>query len=283
MYILRKKVVCVDCWLCKTDPLCFLHLAPSTQHIAKVLTEAESSPSPKTKKKGGFWRRNTKGKDDTPTITESTPPASPNPFSLAQEVAKKAKSLPRDGLKHLEKQPFQASFEASDVDSGVYDHHDSGRDSVEPPELPTRGYLSDEAEDDAPELPPREYHWSDLDSDGDDDEDDDDAGGNEEILQKVYDSLAKFGGPSKETEKLYDTLEQYQKTLMARKQTTQQPEGGTSTYTHYHTHTYVQRKSSSRGEERGGEDGRAVEGRGGEGRGEERRGEKRREGREERR
>ena len=264
-------MVCVDCWLCKTDPLCFLHLAPSTQHVAKVLTEAESSRSPKTKKKGGSWRRNAKSEDDTPTTTESTPPASPNSFFVAQDVAKKAKTLPRDGFKHLEKQPFQALFEASGVSSRVQDHHDSGRDSAEPPELSTRGYLSDEAEDDAPELPPREYNWSDLESDGDGDEDDDDAGGNEEILQKVYDSLAKFGGPSKETEKLYDTLEQYQKTLIARKQITQQPGGGTSTYTTTptHIHTHMQRMSGSRGEERRGEGGERMGGqwRGGEGRG----------------
>ena len=175
-------------------------------------------------------------KGETPTTSESTPP---NPISLAQEVVKKAKTLPR-----------------------------SGRDSAEPPELPICGYLSDEAEDDAPELPPQEYHWSDVESDSDDDEDDD-AGGNEEILQKVYECLAKFGGPSKETEKLYDMLEQYQKILIARKQTTQQLGGGTSTYTHttthYHTHTQAHTHTYR---ESAGEEKR---------RGERRRGEKRRE------
>lgn len=203
--------------------------------IARPVPEAESSPSPRTKKRGLFKWRGAKSKDDV-LAADAPLPSSSISSSLAQEVAHKAKSLPRDNLKHLEKHQDQHAFDASDANGHVYDGHDREPD-IDTPEIPSRVYLSDDAEDDTPEIPPREYNWSDLESDGDDD-DDDDAGENEVMIQKVYDSLAKFGGPSKETEKLYDTLEQYQKVILARKQSVQQQSSG-GVRVHTHTHTQI--------------------------------------------
>ena len=197
--------------------------APSSPVTARAVPEPECSPSPRTKKKGLFRRWGAKSKDDA-AATDTIHPASTISSSLAQEVAHRAKSLPRENLLHLEKHQGQQAVDARDTNGRVSEDHDGGEDEVDAPEVPSRGYLSDEAEEDIPELPPRQYNWSDFESDADDD--DDDAGESEEILQKVYDSLAKFGGPSKETEKLYDTLEQYQKAIFARKQSMLPSVGG---------------------------------------------------------
>ena len=151
---------------------------------------------------------------------------------------------------HLEKHQDQQGLDDKDTNGHVSEDHDREEDDLDTPDVPLRGYVSDEAEDDVPELPPREYNWSDFESDADDD---DDAGESEVIVQKIYDSLAKFGGPSKQTEKLYDTLEQYQKVILARKQSLLPSGEGTllcictlahtpthpHMYTSTHTHTHV--------------------------------------------
>ena len=155
-------------------------------------------------------------------------------------MAHKAKTLPRDNLLHLEKHQGQHGLDVKDTNGHMSEDHDGEQDDEGTPDVPLRGYISDEAEDDVPELPPREYNWSDFESDPDDD---DDAGESEVMVQKIYENLAKFGGPSKETEKLYDTLEQYQKVILARKQSLLPSGEGAllriCTLAHKHTRTHT--------------------------------------------
>ena len=190
--------------------------ATGTHWQKSSISQSEStSPSPKTKKKGLF--RGFRTKDES----KVTPPSSPS--LLAQEAVKKAATLPRDfvGLPSSKDSPTQLS--PSDVDSGVYDH-DHGVDEV--PEIPERPDDLGMSDDDSPPpVPPRQY-LSDFESDNEDEAADDDEG---EIIKTIYDYLALAGGPSQETEKLYDTLDQYRKVHLREKN---EPKGDYSEVSH---------------------------------------------------
>ena len=109
------------------------------------------------------------------------------------------------------------------MDSGVYDP-DHGVDEV--PELPERPDDLGMSDDDSPPpVPPRQY-LSDFESDNEDEAVDEDEG---EMIKTIYDCLARAGGPSQETEKLYDTLDQYRKIALREKN---EPKGDYSEVSH---------------------------------------------------
>ena len=146
---------------------------------------------------------------------QSTQPSETNPEELYAPVIDNGETpesssqteavntaLPKDfvGLSSSRDSPTQLN--PSDVDSFVYDP-----DHDEVPEIPERPDdlgMSDDGS--PPPVPPRLYP-SDFESDDDEAVDEDEG----EMIKTIYDYLAKAGGRSQETEKLYDTLDQYWK------------------------------------------------------------------------
>ena len=157
----------------RASPNDFVSLSSSRDSPTQQSQSESSSPSPKSKKKGIF--RGFRSKDES----KVTHPVSPS--LLAQ------------------------AFFTADVDGGVYDHNHGVDKVLEIPKRPDDFGLSDD--NSPPPVPPRQY-LSDFESDNEDEAVDEDEG---EMIKTIYNCLARAGGPSQETEKLYNTLDQYRK------------------------------------------------------------------------
>ena len=151
-----------------------------------------------------------KGKHNTLPPTEPPPPPSTDTTECIYALPVKNKKkqnvpAPDDNLYAIVRKDALVHQSSDSEDDAFVEDRDN---DMPPPQVPQRTFSLDDEDDDVPELPPRNYSYSDFGSDEEDDNEDFSAA---EYVKEICDTLVLTEGNSKDLTTLYNTLDQYQR------------------------------------------------------------------------